>query len=66
MASTISHSWDLSPAEAFALQKKLATPVIRETQLGSVTTVAGIDVGFPEGMTHAAVADVQLSRFAVN
>jgi deoxyribonuclease V len=70
MTPVISHSWDLSPAEAFMLQKKLATSVIRETQLGSVTTVAGIDVGFREGMAHAAVAmlnfpDLKLIDYAL-
>jgi deoxyribonuclease V len=50
------HSWDLSPAEAFALQKQLAAQVIRENQLGPVATVAGIDVGFREGLAHAAIA----------
>jgi deoxyribonuclease V len=50
-----SHRWDLSPREAVALQKKLAGRVIRERRLGPVATVAGIDVGFCDGVARAAV-----------
>jgi deoxyribonuclease V len=56
MTSPFAHAWDVSPAEAFALQKQLATQVIRENQLGPVATVAGVDVGFREDLAHAAIA----------
>ncbi len=50
-----SHRWDLSLQEALALQKKLAAQVIRERQLGPVSKVAGIDVGFHDNVARAAV-----------
>jgi len=49
------HSWDLSPRDGIALQRKLAGSV-RETVLtGRVTTVAGVDVGLKGDMAVAAV-----------
>ena len=52
------HSWNLSPAEAIALQKELRTHLILSDQLGLVRRVAGVDVGFETGgmITRAAVA----------
>ncbi len=52
------HPWDLTPAEAIALQRKLALQIITEDRFGPVQTVAGVDVGFQEGgaVTRAAVA----------
>lgn len=50
-----SHRWDLSPEEALALQKKLASQVVQKRQLGPVATVAGIDVGFRDDVGQAAV-----------
>ncbi len=52
------HSWDISPAEAIAIQKQLRGEVVREDRLGPVRHVAGVDVGFEEGgrITRAAVA----------
>jgi deoxyribonuclease V len=42
----IRHRWNLSPAEAIALQEKLAGRVVRVDQLGAVRHVCGIDVDF--------------------
>lgn len=53
--SQFSHTWDLSPKEAYALQKKLASHVIRQATLGQVKTVAGIDASYQNGMAHAAI-----------
>jgi deoxyribonuclease V len=52
------HSWDISPAEAIAIQRQLCGEVVREDRLGPVRHVAGVDVGFEEGgmITRAAVA----------
>jgi deoxyribonuclease V len=52
------HRWDVSPAEAVALQKELRGRVTREDSLGALLHVAGIDVGFEAGgtVTRAAVA----------
>ncbi len=54
----LSHPWDLAPAQARALQRELAARVVCEDALGSVTRVAGVDVGFEAGggVTRAAVA----------
>jgi len=51
------HAWDLSPAEARALQLELREQVCTEDRLGQVRRVAGIDVGFEDGgrVTRAAV-----------
>lgn len=56
--SGVTHSWDLTPKEAVALQRRLAVEVVREDRLGTVGRVAGVDVGFEEGgrVTRAAVA----------
>ncbi|MDP2155424.1 MAG: deoxyribonuclease V [Sulfuricella sp.] len=52
------HPWDITPAEAIAIQQQLRGEVVREDQLGTVRHVAGVDVGFEEGgrITRAAVA----------
>lgn len=51
------HAWDLTPAAARALQLELRRYVETEDRLGTVTRVAGVDVGFdrPRGTTRAAV-----------
>jgi len=52
------HPWDLSPSEAIALQKRLASQVIRQGNLPHPRYVAGVDVGFEDNnqTTRAAVA----------
>jgi deoxyribonuclease V len=52
------HPWDVTPEEAIAIQRRLRSQVICEDRLGSVRTVAGVDVGFEENgaITRAAVA----------
>jgi deoxyribonuclease V len=52
------HRWNLTPAEAIALQEKLRRKVIARGRLGAVRHVAGIDVGFEDdgAVTRAAVA----------
>ena len=50
------HQWDLARQEAVALQERLATQVIHKNQLGSVTSVAGVDVGIRADTVRAAVA----------
>jgi len=54
---SLHHGWDLSPAEAREVQRRLAGQVEREDRLGPVRTVAGVDVGFEAGgrITRAAV-----------
>lgn len=55
--ASISHPWDLSPKEAIALQRQLASLVEREDRFGPIGRVAGIDVGYEDGgaTTRAAV-----------
>jgi deoxyribonuclease V len=52
------HRWDLTPAEAIALQERVRGRVETRDRLGAVRHVAGVDVGFErEGtVTRAAVA----------
>jgi len=54
---TTEHDWNLGPAEAVALQKRLRGHLILEDRLGPVRRVAGVDVGFEAGgqVTRAAV-----------
>jgi deoxyribonuclease V len=65
-----SHRWDVSPQEAVLLQKQLAEKVVRTNQLGTVTTVAGVDVGQKGDIARAAVVvldfpGLQVKEFAV-
>jgi len=52
------HAWDVTPAEARALQERLRLRVVLRDEIGAVRRVAGVDVGFEEGgtVTRAAVA----------
>lgn len=51
------HPWDVSPAEAIDIQKRLSEQVITRDSLGEVTTLGGVDVGFEDHgrTTRAAV-----------
>ncbi|MEJ5308402.1 MAG: deoxyribonuclease V [Anaerolineae bacterium] len=51
----IFHPWDLDPAAAIALQRELAAKVIRKTAFGPVTTIAGVDASYRDGIARAAV-----------
>ena len=54
---TLSHTWDLSPAEARRLQEELRGQVVRENVMsGPPARVAGIDIGFERNgaVTRAA------------
>ena len=46
-AARVTHRWDLTEAEARALQRELASKVERADRFGEVRTVGGIDLGFP-------------------
>lgn len=66
------HRWDVTPAEAIALQERIRRRVETRDRLGPVRHVAGVDVGFErEGtVTRAAVAvlavpGLELSDFAI-
>jgi deoxyribonuclease V len=50
------HSWNVTPKEAIALQKDLASQIITHDCLGKVSYIAGVDVAIgDEKMIHAAV-----------
>jgi deoxyribonuclease V len=51
----LSHSWDLSPQQAFEVQSDLAPHVERQSCMGSVRHVAGIDVSVRDDVARAAV-----------
>lgn len=57
MELAVSHPWNLSVAEAKALQPRLADKVVAETTFepASVQRVAGVDVGFRGDAARAAV-----------
>ena len=66
------HQWDLTPAEAIALQKELAPQVIREGDPGDVRLVAAADIAFVErtrgwagGVARAAVVLMSYPEMAL-
>lgn len=63
--SFLSHSWDMSPQDARRLQMKLAAHIIRENRLGTVKTVAGIDVGLKDDMMCAAIVVLSFPKLDV-
>ena len=48
------HEWNVSPAEAKAIQRQLQRYVVAENCLGPVSTVAGVDVSFTHRQTARA------------
>jgi deoxyribonuclease V len=63
MRTTADHSWELSPADARALQRRLAEQVILAEPAGfAPRLVAGVDVGFEDAgaTTRAAVVVLRL------
>lgn len=50
------HPWSLSPAEAIALQRRLAGKITLENRLATVKHVAGVDVHTKAGVARGAVA----------
>jgi deoxyribonuclease V len=57
----ITHSWNLTPRAAIALQQRLRSRVVRSGQLRKVRAVAGTDVGFERGGATARAAVAVLS-----
>jgi deoxyribonuclease V len=57
MKQTLQHRWDLTPAEAIAVQKQLCDRVILEDRFAPPARIAGVDVGFEDDgrITRAAV-----------
>jgi len=67
MQLKIDHPWNLTPAEAIALQRALRGRIMTEDRLGSVQRVAGVDVGFEDqgAVTRAAVAVLSYPQLAL-
>ncbi len=55
------HNWNVSIAEAKAIQEELRQKVVLKDQFGNVRFVAGVDVGFEEQNTIARTAIVVLT-----
>jgi deoxyribonuclease V len=60
----ITHRWDLSPQEAFALQSELAAQVETQARLGSIQCVAGVDVSIRDDVARAAVVVLDIQSLA--
>lgn len=56
------HDWDVTPAQARELQRRLAGQVVTEDRFDGVRYVAGVDVGFEQAntVTRAAVVVLEI------
>lgn len=54
------HDWDMTPAQAIELQRRLSRQVILTDRTDDVRRVAGVDVGFEQGNTVTRAAVVVL------
>ena len=54
----LQHPWNVSRDVALVIQNDLRRHVVVENRLGSVKTVAGVDVGFPDPQTARAAVVV--------
>jgi deoxyribonuclease V len=61
------HAWDLTPAEAVALQRELRGEVVsdRPIDLGAIRRVAGVDVSVKEAVSRAAVVVLEYPGFRI-
>ncbi len=57
MLPVINHPWDISESEAIALQKDLASKVIRTDQFEPIGLIAGVDVAYSK-VSNTLVAGV--------
>lgn len=62
MNSPLEHSWNISPAQAIAIQQELRQLAVLQDDFDRITTVAGIDVGFDKitNTGRAAIAVLHL------
>lgn len=58
---TVRHPWNVTPKEAIALQRELATQIRCEDDDGPVRTIAGVDVSMDRFATDGFAAIVVLS-----
>ncbi len=61
MQSITHHQWDLSPKEAIKIQKDLSKQVVQTDSFTSITTVAGVDVGFEKASNTGKAAIVVMN-----
>lgn len=61
------HRWDVSAAEAVAIQQRLRSAVVAADDLPAVTRIAGVDVGFEDrgAVTRAAVAVLRFPELSL-
>ncbi|HEY9722952.1 MAG TPA: deoxyribonuclease V [Oscillatoriaceae cyanobacterium] len=57
----VRHAWNLTPKEAVALQRELATEIRCEDDFGPIRTIAGVDVSMDRFATDGFAAIVVLS-----
>ena len=52
--TALDHDWNVSPAEARAIQESLRERVVSEDRFDKIRTVAGVDIGIRKGTGRAA------------
>lgn len=59
------HDWNVTPAEAIAIQSGLAADVISDQplDLAAIRTIAGVDVSVRDNVSHAAIAVMTFPDF---
>ena len=63
--TTPAHAWDVSPAEARAIQESLRKRVVTEDRFEEIRTVAGVDIGIKKGLGRAAAVLLDFPSLAV-
>ena len=63
--TTPAHAWDVSPAQARAIQESLRERVATEDRFEEIRTVAGVDIGIRKGIGRAAAVLLDFPSLAV-
>ena len=63
--TTPDHEWNVSPAEARAIQESLRERVVTEDRFEEIRTVAGVDIGIKKGLGRAAAVLLDFPSLAV-
>ena len=59
------HSWDVTPEEARQFQNELRSQVIQADRFGTISTVAGVDIGFKKDIALASVVVLRFPELQV-
>ena len=59
------HSWDVTPEEAREIQNRLRREVIGADRFGTITTVAGVDIGLKKDTALASVVVLSFPELQV-